>query len=77
MTTRGKRIALVVGILAALALPKRVRCEWPGATRCDHRDPVLGRTCERTDLEPFGVYLAELGLGRDLPIAYATFDDCP
>jgi hypothetical protein len=75
MTTRGKRIALVLGIVAALALPKKVPCEVPGRECSVHDD--LGRTCQRTDLEPLGVYLIELASGGDVPIWYRNWLDCP
>jgi hypothetical protein len=76
MTTRGKRIALVLGILGALALPKKVPCEVPGRD-CAVHDKDAGRTCMRTDLEPLGVYVIELATGGDVPIAYRTWLDCP
>jgi hypothetical protein len=75
MTTRGKQIAVVVAITAALALPKRVPCECPGREPCERRDE-LGRICRPTDLEPLGVYLIELVAHRDLRIAYDSWLDC-
>jgi len=75
MTTRGKRIALVVGIVAALALPKKVPCEVPGRECSVHDD--IGRTCMRTDLEPFGVFLIEWLARGDVPLAYQNWLDCP
>ena len=75
MTTRGKRIALVLGIVGALSLPKKVPCEVPGRD-CAVQDE-LRRTCMRTDLEPLGVYLIELVTGGDAPIAYKNWLDCP
>jgi hypothetical protein len=75
MTTRGKRIAFAIAIVAVLALPKRVPCECPGRDRCAHVDEI-GRRCTPTDMEPLGVYLLELAVRRDVAIAYSTFDDC-
>lgn len=74
MTTRGKRIAALVAIVAVMALPKKVPCEVPGrdCTVHDH-----GRTCQVTDLEPLGAYLVEYLAGRDTPFAYRTWLDCP
>jgi hypothetical protein len=74
MTTRGRQSAFAFGVLLALALPKQVPCEVPGRT-CDvtTRD---GHGCQRTDVEPLGVYAVEWILHRDLPVAYSTRVDC-
>lgn len=74
MSTRGTRIAFVVGVVIALLLPKRVECGYPGAT-CGH----AGRwrtTCTSFEIEPFGLYLIELAAERDVGFAYSTGDDC-
>lgn len=74
MTTSGRRSAFAFGVLLALSLPKQVPCEIPGRT-CevmhDHR------SCQPTDVEPFGVFLVEWLVRSDLPIAYAHRLDCP
>lgn len=75
MTTAGRRSAALFGVALALALPKRVPCEIPGDT-CEVRD-ADGRACQPTDVEPFGVFLVEWLLRRDLPIAYSHRLDCP
>ena len=75
MTSRGKRIAALVAVLAVMALPKKVPCEVPGRDCSVHDD--RGRTCEMTDLEPFGVYLIEYLAGRDVSVAYRTWLECP
>src|SRR5436190_607473 len=67
MTTAGRRSAFVFGVLLALSLPKQVPCEVPGAS-CEVRDPD-GRACQPTDVEPFGIYLVEWLVRRDLPVA--------
>ena len=60
MTTSGRRWAFVIGVLVALALPKRV--ETPH-----------GR-CTDYVVEPFGVYL--LGQIVDVGLAYSSGRDC-
>jgi len=74
MTTSGRRSAFTFGVLLALSLPKQVPCEIPGAT-CEIRDGER-RSCTPTDVEPFGVFLVEWLVRRDLPIAYSTRLDC-
>jgi hypothetical protein len=61
MTSRGRRIALVLGVLAALALPKRIE------------DPPLGR-CTSYVVEPWGIYLLAHVVAVELP--YASGQDC-
>lgn len=75
MTTSGRRTAFLFGVLLALSLPKQVPCEVPGR-RCEVRD-ADDRACQPTDVEPFGVFLVEWLVRRDLPIAYSTRLDCP
>jgi hypothetical protein len=65
---------MLFGVLLGLSLPIKVPCLRPGGA-CDPAF-VDGRSCNPTDLEPFGVYLAEWLSGRDLPIAYRTWFDC-
>ncbi len=74
MTTYAKRTAALVAILAVCALPKKVPCERP-RPQCDLVE-VDGRGCTPTDLEPYGIYLLELALRDDLPVAYRTWLDC-
>jgi hypothetical protein len=73
MSTRGRQTAAAFGILLALSLPKQVPCEIPGAT-CEVIDDH--RSCQPTDVEPFGVFLLEWIVRRDLPIAYSTHLEC-
>jgi hypothetical protein len=75
MTTRGRQTAFLFGVVLALSLPKQVPCEIPGA-KCEVRD-AGGRSCQPTDVEPFGIFLVEWLLRRDLPIAYSHRLDCP
>jgi len=74
MTTRGRQTAAMFGVLVAIALPKQVPCEIPGATCEVIRDH---RACQPTDVEPLGVYAIEWILHRDLPIAYSHRVQCP
>jgi hypothetical protein len=57
-----------------MTLPKREPCRFPG----DECGQVIqgGRFCNSFETEPFGVYLLEYGLGRDLGIAYSHDVDC-
>ncbi|HVV86872.1 MAG TPA: hypothetical protein VHE35_27730 [Kofleriaceae bacterium] len=74
MTARARQTAAIVGILGALALPKKTPCLAPGAS-CEvvTRD---GWTCTPTDLEPLGVYALEWMLGRDVGLRYRRWVDC-
>lgn len=75
MTYRARRAAFVVGVLGALALPKKTPCLRPGLA-CE---PVVrdGWSCTPTDLEPLGVYALEWVLGRDVGLYYRRWLDCP
>jgi hypothetical protein len=69
MSSGGKRIAFLIGILVAFALPKQVRCGYPGN--------VCGQvTCGYYEVEPWGFYLIEYVVGRNVGFAYSTGDDC-
>ena len=74
MSTNGRRNAALFGIAIALALPKQVPCEVPGRS-CEIHRPY-GQICRSVDVEPFGVYMIEWVMGRDLPIAYSHRIDC-
>jgi hypothetical protein len=73
MTSSGKRIAFFLGILVALALPKRVDCGYPGG---DCKTIGNGRTCAPYEVEPLGFYLIEYAVGRNVGFAYSTGSDC-
>jgi hypothetical protein len=69
MSSGGKRIAFLIGVLVAFALPKQVRCGYPGK--------VCGQTgCGYYEVEPWGFYLIEYVVGRNVGFAYSTGDDC-
>lgn len=74
MSTRGMRITFAFAIVAALLLPKRVECGYPGAT-CAHAGR-WGMTCTDFEIEPFGFYVLELAARRDIGFAYSAGDDC-
>jgi hypothetical protein len=73
MTSNGRRIAGLIGLLIALALPKRVECGYPAGT-CERI--VDHRMCRTYEVEPFGFYLLESVFGRDIGFAYSSGDDC-
>lgn len=74
MTTRGKRLAALFGLLIALALPKRVECGYPGG-ECSHATTFY-KSCVGYEVEPFGFYLIEKLAGSDVGFAYTTGEDC-
>jgi hypothetical protein len=73
MTSSGRRIAFLIGLLVAIALPKKIECGYPGGT-CQRI--VDRRACQWYEVEPFGFYLLESVFGRDIGFAYSTGDDC-
>ena len=74
MTSRGKRITLMVAALIALALPIKAVCGYPGA-RCG-RTAALKLSCKEYELEPLAFYLLEKLLDRDVGFAYSSGEDC-
>jgi hypothetical protein len=68
MTTRGRRIAALIGLAVVFFLPKRVECGYPGAD-C----PVK---CRPYEVEPFGFYVIEYFANRDIGFAYSSGEDC-
>ena len=73
MTSNGRRIAGLIGLVIALALPKRVECGYPGGT-CERI--VDHRACHAYEIEPLGFYLLENVFDRDIGFAYSSGDDC-
>ena len=61
MTSRGRRIAFLLGVLIAFALPKRV-------------EETRGR-CVVYRVEPWGFYLLEQVFG-EISVAYSAGQDC-
>ena len=74
MTSSGKRTAAIVGIIGALALPRKTPCLAPGLT-CE-AITVDGGSCTPTDLEPLGIYALEWLFGQDLGLRYQRWLDC-
>lgn len=70
MSSSGRRIAFLLGVLVAFALPKRVDCGYPGSA-C-RRDAA----CGYYEIEPWGFYLIEYLAGRQIGFAYSSGDDC-
>jgi hypothetical protein len=77
MTSSGKRIAAICGILGALALPKHVECGYPDQI-CTRYLPHGRYTeaCTPYELEPWGFYLLESVLHRDVGFAYEADEEC-
>ncbi len=77
MTQSGRRLAGLIAVCLVLFLPKRVDCDHPAANAkaCVHTN-VLGRYCTEYEVEPFGFYLLERVLKRDVGFAYKQGEDC-
>jgi hypothetical protein len=68
------RWAYLTGLVVAFLLPKRIDCSAPGE-RCTRRTP-MGLVCTRYEIEPWGLYVAELAVGHDVGFAYSRQEDC-
>ncbi len=75
MTYNGRRWAFLFGVLLALSLPKKVECGFPGGA-CEHAGTRPRERCTDYEIEPFGFYLLELVVGRDVGFAYSHDSDC-
>lgn len=75
MTTRGRTIAFILGAIIAFLLPKRVDCGFPGGT-CTHAGHLRGELCTDYEVEPWGFYLIEHVVHRDVGFAYSSGEDC-
>ena len=75
MTSSGRRWALVIGALIAFALPTRVDCGFPDG-RCTHPGARRGELCTPYEVEPWGFYLIEHVVGRDVGFAYSSDEEC-
>jgi hypothetical protein len=76
MTSSGRRIAFVLGLAIAFALPKRVECGYAGATACSHAGTRPGEHCADYKVEPWGFYLLESVFDRSVGWPYSTDEDC-
>jgi hypothetical protein len=74
LSASGKRIAFLVALVVAFALPKRVECFYAGDESCRHGSH--GRPCTTYELEPFGFYLIELVAKTDVGFGYSTTEEC-
>jgi len=74
MSSRGKQLAFLFGLLIVIALPKQVECGYPGG-ECA-RPGSFRRTCTAWEVEPFGFYLLEKLAGRDVGFAYSSGEEC-
>jgi len=70
MTSNGRRIAFVVALVVAAALPKRV-------DRGHHAGSWKGTTCTSYELVPLAIYGVESALSTRTGVAYTSGDDCP
>lgn len=75
MTTRGKQLAVLFGLIVVFAVPKHVECGFPGADKCTHK-ASMGRVCTPYELEPFGFYLIEKLASANVGFAYSSGEDC-
>jgi hypothetical protein len=74
-----KNVVLAVGIavaavLAALAIPIKVRCGAPGYA-CATAVDAQGNVHYYYEVEPLGVYLAEIVTGSNIRLYYRSGDD--
>ncbi len=74
MTSSGRRIAGICGLLIALLLPISVECGYPGGECATWG--AMRTVCHREDLEPFGFYLLERVAGRNVGFAYSSNVEC-
>jgi hypothetical protein len=73
MTSSGRRLAFLIAVLIAFALPKHVECGFPGA---ECAELVGGEQCTGYELEPWLFYGLEHLFGRDIGFAYSSGRDC-
>lgn len=76
MTSNGRRLAFFVGLLVALALPKRVDCGFSGAPTCHVPGHFRGEVCTPYEIEPWGFSLLEDVFHRPVGFAYEHDEDC-
>jgi hypothetical protein len=76
MTSRGRMLAILAGLVIAFLLPKRVECGHPAAgTSCQRFGP-RHQLCTPYEVEPWGFFLIEMLVRRDVGFAYKSGDDC-
>jgi len=73
MSSNARRFMFLLAVLIVFALPKRVDCGYPGA-KCA---VYVGKdVCSYAEIEPYGFYLLESLLGRDVGFAYTRETEC-
>ena len=75
MTSNGRLLAFVIGVVVALMLPKKVECTGGGET-CGRAGDWRGEVCTAYEVEPWGFSLLEHVFGRDIGFVYASGEDC-
>ncbi|BBZ41751.1 hypothetical protein [Mycobacterium conspicuum] len=78
-TSHSRKRVLAVGIavvvaLAVLAIPTKVRCGAPGLA-CATAVDVQGNVHYYYEVEPLGVYLAEIATGSNVSLYYRSGED--
>lgn len=73
-SSRGMRVAYLLGLVLAFCLPKRVECGIPDR-RCEQRSSI-GLVCQPYEVEPWGFYAIEKLTHRDVGFAYTHDEDC-
>jgi hypothetical protein len=67
-------VVVVVLLLAVLAIPIKQRCGAPGLS-CTSTVDEHGNVRYYYEVEPLGVYIAEIFTGSNIRIYYASGDD--
>jgi hypothetical protein len=75
----GLRVPLIIGIavvvlFAVLAIPTKQRCGAPGLS-CASAVDTQGNIHYYYEVEPLGVYVAEMVTGRNIAIFYTSGED--
>lgn len=74
MTSRGKRIAMLIALIILFFLPKHVECGYPDA-ECGHTE-ILRQFCKYYEVEPVGFWVIEKLAHGDVGFAYTSGETC-
>lgn len=74
MTSNGRRLAFLIGIVIAFMLPKKVECGFNGASGCG--TIIDGRRCTPYEVAPWGFYLIEFFANGNVGFRYSSGIDC-